>query len=237
VYTPIFVVDSREKMPYSFGNHKTITVALEEGDYGILSDSGLLLPVRVERKTFADFKQSIRTFCRGFGEPCPFADELYRLRGLSSYLLIEASASTVVNGEYNCDLAGIDFEKFFQICTDHGIHIIFGDNRQTSESLCKILLESHLFHHEMAEWSLQAAPESYPMIRIGKWGEWCQYNSEGKAIASGNTADSLHRLLQALPTAKPPQKIEVSKEILSEVETPTHFELKQFGELLAEQNK
>jgi hypothetical protein len=199
----IYVIDSREKNPYVFEDCKTITVALEEGDYGVLSSSGTLLPVRVERKTLADLQQSL-------GQE-RFMRELSRLHSVKSYLLIEATATQVIEA--------LDAHSKFALmeqCTEFAVQPIFGDDREISQYLCRLILRSELFAHEMSKWLLTKIPEYNEHIKIGPWGGWVKYDSNGDAVASGNTIDSLHNLIRALPTAKPPQAMNFKKTVFPE---------------------
>jgi len=143
-----FVVDSREQMPYEFKSCArrdlefggSIEVGLGEGDYAVERD-GVLLPVRIERKSIEDYFGVV-----GRGRD-RFERELERLRPYRSYLLIEATAQEITRGTERSLVSGWAAMKS-ALCwsVTYNISPVFAGNRRAGQVICQGILEEAVAH-------------------------------------------------------------------------------------------
>ena len=141
-------IDSREQNPYRFGvPHRreladggTIVTGLEEGDYAPMLD-GVLLPVRIERKSLGDLYGGVG-YGRGRGEA-----ELDRLRLFRSWLIIEASIEQVRHGFERSSIPGeAAFASVLCWSVRFSIAPIFCQSWKMGNVVCARILEEFAVH-------------------------------------------------------------------------------------------
>lgn len=86
------LIDSREQIPYSFGDMPTVSATLDQGDYSV---AGLADRLAIERKSLSDFVSCIGP------ERDRFKRELVRLRGLEHRaVVIETTLGEIEQHQY-----------------------------------------------------------------------------------------------------------------------------------------
>jgi hypothetical protein len=160
-----FVIDTREQLPWDFriprrdrfDDAGVVKYALDAGDYSAELD-GVLLPIRIERKSIVDFfgvcgrgrerfagRDGDGLYQSGPNKWVP--SELERLRKYRSYLLIEATAEEVRHG---CERSQVSGEAALgsAICwsVSYEINVIFAGDRRNGRDICQRLLEEFAHH-------------------------------------------------------------------------------------------
>jgi DNA excision repair protein ERCC-4 len=144
-----WIVDTREQYPYQFKSPRrdlfedggTLGYALGESDYSVEKD-GVLLPIRIERKSLSDYYGII-----GKGRE-RFERELQRLRPFRSYLVIEATPEQVRAGYERSLVSGeAAFWSAWGWSIQYGIMPVFAGNRTRAREITQWLLEDFAKHH------------------------------------------------------------------------------------------
>ena len=147
---PLFtaVIDTREQLPYRFGQpHRrdladggTLRYKLDSGDYACELDA-VLLPIRIERKSEIDFFACVGR------ERERFEAELERLRPFKSYLLIEATAEQIAAGIERSQVSG-KAAMCSALCwsVQFGITPIFAGTWRMGNAICQRILEEFCAH-------------------------------------------------------------------------------------------
>ena len=124
-YPPTFVIDSREKKPYSFSSGiPTLRKKLLTGDYSI---EGYENVIAVERKSLADFVNTV------IHSQTNFSEELKRLsRMLNPLIIVEANAEDLWNKEkYKSKVKPENLWKLaMSLSSKWGIPVFYFSNRQ-----------------------------------------------------------------------------------------------------------
>ena len=140
---PAIIIDTREKLPFSFGRRKTIVGTLKTGDYSL---EGFEDKIVVERKSIKDFASSITKE--------RFWNEMGRMQEIPhSYLLLEFSVEDIIKYPVGSGIPrkkwrwlkvkkGYMFSCIKKIEEDYGITVLFSDSRAEAAKKCKELLSS-----------------------------------------------------------------------------------------------
>jgi ERCC4-type nuclease len=135
-FKPVIVIDSREQQPYSFSEATvagSVRKALPAGDYSV---EGFETALAVERKTLADF---INTVIHAHGR---FANELRQLAAYRfAWIVVEASLDDLLRGQYASrahpsSLLGLTS----MIMTAYRIPVLFAHDRPCARTLTEALL-------------------------------------------------------------------------------------------------
>ncbi len=131
---PVFVIDSREQLPFSFADARagSVVKALPAGDYSI---EGFETKVAIERKSLADF---ISTVVHGRER---FEAELQKLTQYEhAWVIVEGSLEDILSGNYRSKInPGSLLGITTALMTDY-IPIIFACNRACARALTEALL-------------------------------------------------------------------------------------------------
>ena len=146
----MLIADTREREVYSFDPLRIDVMrrALAAGDYSV---AGLEDRVAVERKSLADF---VQTVTRGRSR---FRRELKRLQTYdAACVVVEADLTDVLAGRYRsgADPASV-FGAIVSIVVDYGIPVFFCSDRQIA---CRFTQDYLLRVHR----KLQEAPDAQP---------------------------------------------------------------------------
>ena len=129
----VFVIDSREQLPYTFPGRLNEVVCLKNGDYSIKGYEHL---IAIERKSIGDLIQSI---CQ---ERERFERELERSMKLDFFAIVaECSLGFIAKGRYASNMkpaAAIQSIITFQV--RYGAQIVYADNRKYAERYTESLL-------------------------------------------------------------------------------------------------
>ena len=126
------IVDSREQKPYKFKN--SLVKKLDAGDYSIL---GLENQIAIERKSKSDAYGTI-----GAGRE-RFVKELERFQSYKyKAIIIESSLSNfLIQPEFSKMNPKSAINSLIAWSIRFNVHIIFGDSRRLSRTLCERILE------------------------------------------------------------------------------------------------
>ncbi|MGO8880658.1 MAG: ERCC4 domain-containing protein [Desulfomonilaceae bacterium] len=130
--TPIFAVDSREKLPWEF-DFQIIKKKLPVGDYAIW---GLERKLIVERKSLPDLIS-----CLSWDRD-RFEAELARATALTKLIVIfEASWSDILEGRYKSKMNTKSArESIVALHTRYDVPFLAGENRMIANQLCQSYL-------------------------------------------------------------------------------------------------
>lgn len=163
-----FVTDTREQLPLKFFTPRkdrfddggTVEYCLESGDYSCEKD-GVLLPIRIERKSHSDYVGVVGRNRDRFAGAANRADGMYqsgptewrkseleRLREFKSYLIIEATAAEVLHGCERSQVPGkAALHSALAWSITYGIHVIFAGDRTHARQIAQFLLEEFAYHY------------------------------------------------------------------------------------------
>lgn len=131
------VIDTREQLPYSFPTRWSVFhKALATGDYSLLGHEHCFT---IERKSLSDLLGCIFTD--------RFARELQRMAEFQkAYLAIETTPLNIKNfNTYKGNPQAV-LGKLQSISLKYGIHVMFLENRQESQSYVQGLLQKYYKH-------------------------------------------------------------------------------------------
>lgn len=132
---PTILVDNNEQRPWGFRSRRVVEAhgelplvvrSLETGDYSVL---GLTSVITIERKSLADFINSVTNDRERFWR------ELVRMRALQHRcVIVEASLETVACGAYRSQAPPQSvIRSASAIMYDHGIPVIWAGDRDGAE--------------------------------------------------------------------------------------------------------
>lgn len=129
------IVDTREQRPWIFDSRqvKVTRGTLQSGDYTV---AGLERVVAIERKSLGDFVQTV------IGDWIRFRKELIRLSGFDmAAVVVEASLGQIYRHEYESDALPMSVVgRANGIFLDHGIPVLFWDNRELAADMAHRML-------------------------------------------------------------------------------------------------
>jgi len=134
----VIVIDTREKLPYSFSEESvagSVRKALPAGDYSV---EGFETAIAVERKTLADYISSM------IHARDRFTRELHALHAYPfAWIIVEASLDDLLHGNYAsrahpASLLGLTV----MIMTTYRIPVLFAHDRPGARALTEALLRA-----------------------------------------------------------------------------------------------
>ena len=140
---PIIIIDTREKKPYGFsGEHDTINISLEAGDYSI---QGLEAEVMIERKTLHDLVRCVGS------DRKRFMKQMRRLIKIPQcMLLVESSWKEIQKGGWRAHrVRPSHVEGTLLAVCGMGVPVIMGENRATSQRLAEKFLVGACRRYEL----------------------------------------------------------------------------------------
>jgi ERCC4-type nuclease len=144
IYSLIFVVDTREKLPYLFDGRNIERYKLDTGDYSI---KGLEDKIAIERKSIDDL---IGTITKGRET---FEKELERSTSLEYFgIVVECSLSNLAKGQYTSKMKPkAAVQTLVSYSVRYNMHLIFADNRAFGQRMTESLLEKFAINHQFRE--------------------------------------------------------------------------------------
>lgn len=130
---PVFIVDTREKLPLTFEGVSTVCRALPAGDYSL---EGWELQVAVERKSLDDMVNTV------IHDRIRFRKELRRLAGYQmACVAVEANVHDVLAHSYTSEThPNSVLGAAHAIFMDYGVPVFFWGSRPE----CRLMVERYL---------------------------------------------------------------------------------------------
>lgn len=202
------IIDTREKKPYSFPDHKEILIPLVTGDYSLATNLGSLDKFFViERKGLIDLEHCIYED--------RFDKQVSRLAEIPySYLLIEGYPATIKRRAKFLHKSPIAMlHKLYSIQAFSGVPVIFVENRQEAqdyvEYLCKAFIKKAL-KRQLDKLSEPVIMEIYGYYtqdgEYRKMKKCDKINMDGVMNAGITKSGSNKQVADAVPTKMPGKK-------------------------------